>query len=57
VVEDRVRTGKAAGIRNLPFTSYARNQARLLAASIASGLLACLRLLGLDQDEDLAAAS
>jgi Transposase DDE domain group 1 len=56
VVEDRVRTEKATGIRNLPFTSYARNQAWLLAANIASDLLAYLQLLGLDQDEELAAA-
>jgi hypothetical protein len=56
VVEDRVRTEKATGIRNLPFKSYARNQAWLLAANIASDLLAYLQLLGLDQDEELAAA-
>jgi hypothetical protein len=56
VVEDRVRTEKATGIRNLPFTSYTRNQAWLLAANIASDLLAYLQLLGLDQDEQLAAA-
>ena len=56
VVEDRVRTEKATGMRNLPFTSYARDQAWLLAANIASDLLAYLQLLGLDQDEELAAA-
>jgi hypothetical protein len=56
VVEDRVRTEKATGIRNLPFKSYTRNQAWLLAANIASDLLAYLQLLGLDQDEELAVA-
>jgi hypothetical protein len=56
VVEDRVRTEKATGIRNLPFKAYARNQAWLLAANIASDLLAYLQLLGLDQDEELAGA-
>jgi len=56
VVEDRVRTEKATGIRNLPFTSYTRNQAWLLAANIASDLLAYLQLLGLDHDGELAAA-
>lgn len=56
VVEDRVRTEKATGIRNLPFKSYARNQAWLLAANIASDLLAYLQLLALDQDGQLAGA-
>jgi hypothetical protein len=56
VVEDRVRTEKATGIRNLPFTSYARNQAWLLAANIASDLLAYLQLLGLEKEGELAAA-
>jgi hypothetical protein len=55
-VEDRVRTEKATGIRNLPFKSYARNQAWLLAANMASDLLAYLQLLGLDHEEELAAA-
>jgi len=56
VVEDHVRTEKATGIRNLPFKGYARNQAWLLAANIASDLLAYLQLLGLDQEHDLARA-
>jgi hypothetical protein len=55
-VEDRVRTEKATGIRNLPFKGYARNQAWLLTANIASDLLAYLQLLGLDQQRDLARA-
>ena len=56
VVEDRVRTEKATGIRNLPFKGYERNQAWLLAANIASDLLAYLQLLGLQHDGDLARA-
>ncbi|MBS2966634.1 IS1380 family transposase [Actinocrinis puniceicyclus] len=56
VVEDRVRTEKATGIRNLPLRGYARNQAWLLAANIASDLLAYLQLLGLHHDGDLARA-
>jgi hypothetical protein len=55
-VEDRVRTEKATGIRNLPFTGYERNQAWLLAANIASDLIAYLQLLGLDQERKLARA-
>jgi hypothetical protein len=56
VVEDRVRTEKATGIRNLPFKGYQRNQAWLLAANIASDLLAYLQLLGLDPTDQLARA-
>lgn len=56
VVEDRVRTEKATGIRALPFHGYERNQAWLLAANIASDLIAYLQLLGLDEQRDLAAA-
>jgi Transposase DDE domain group 1 len=36
VVEDRVRTEKATGIRDLPFHGYEHNQAWILAANIAS---------------------
>ena len=56
VVEDRVRTEKATGIRNLPFHGYQRNQAWLLAANLASDLLAYLQLLGLDEQRELTAA-
>jgi len=56
VVEDRVRTEKATGIRNLPFHGYERNNAWLLAANIASDLIACLQLLGLDEHRELALA-
>lgn len=48
--------GLSTRCRNLPFKAYARNQAWLLAANIASDLLAYLQLLGLDQDEELADA-
>jgi hypothetical protein len=47
---------RRAGIRNLPFHGYARNQARLLTANIACDLLAYLQLLGLDGHGDLAVA-
>ena len=56
VVEDRVRTEKATGIRTLPFPGYERNQAWLLAANLASDLLAYLQHLGLDEHRELAAA-
>jgi len=56
VVEDRVRTEKATSIRNLPFHGYARNQAWLLAANLASDLLAYLQLLGLQGEAELALA-
>lgn len=56
VVEDRVRTEKATGIRTLPFHGYERNQAWLLAANIAADLLAYLQLLGLGGEAELSAA-
>jgi Transposase DDE domain group 1 len=56
VVEDRVRTEKATGIRSLPFHGYERNKAWLLAANLASGLTAYLQLLGLAGEAELAAA-
>jgi Transposase DDE domain group 1 len=56
VVEDRVRTEKATGLRHLPFHDFARNTAWLLAANIASDLLAYLQLLGLHHEGELAAA-
>jgi len=56
VVEDRVRTEKATGIRSLPFHGYARNQAWLLAANIASDLITYLQLLGLQQEAELSVA-
>lgn len=56
VVEDRVRTEKATGIRTLPLHGYERNKAWLLAANIASDLFAYLQLLGLQDEAELAAA-
>ena len=56
VVEDRVRTEKATGIRTLPFHGYARNQAWLLAANLACDLLAHLQLLGLNDEPELSVA-
>ena len=55
-VEDRVRTEKATGLRNLPFKHFKRNQAWMLAANIASDLLAYLQLLGLADEPDLTKA-
>jgi hypothetical protein len=49
-VEDRIRCGKATGLRHLPSRSYAINTAWCQAASIACDLLAWLRLLALDGD-------
>jgi hypothetical protein len=56
VVEDRVRTEKATGTRNLPFHGYERNKAWLLAANMACDLLAYLQLLGLEPASGLAVA-
>jgi hypothetical protein len=56
VVEDRVRTEKATGIRHLPFHGFTRNQAWLLAANIASDLTAYLQLLGLAGHDELSVA-
>ena len=56
VVEDRVRTEKATGIRNLPCKGFERNAAWLSTANIASDMLAHLQLLGLEPDSGLAAA-
>jgi len=52
VVEDGVRTAKAAGLRNLPSKSWRVNCGWVAAANIAADLQAWARLLGLyDQDE------
>ena len=56
VVEDRVRTEKATGLRTLPFHGYQRNQAWLLAANLASDLLTYLQLLGLQDEAELSVA-
>jgi hypothetical protein len=41
IVEDGVRTGKAAGLRNLPSKSWRVNCGWVLAANIAADLQAC----------------
>ena len=53
VVEDGVRTGKAAGLRNLPSRSWRVNCGWVLAANIAADLHAWCRLLGLYDAGDL----
>jgi Transposase DDE domain group 1 len=53
VVEDGVRTGKAAGLRNLPSKSWRVNCGWTVAANIAADLQAWCRLLGLHGIEDL----
>jgi hypothetical protein len=51
VVEDRVRTAKSMGLRNLPSKTWAVNRGWVLTANIAADLTAWCRLLGLyDQD-------
>jgi hypothetical protein len=53
VVEDRVRTAKAMGLRNLPSKTWVVNCGWVLAASIAADLSAWCRLLGLHDCDDL----
>jgi hypothetical protein len=55
-VEDRVRTNKAMGLRNLPSKSWTRNRGWVLAANLAADLDAWTRLLGLHDIDDLADA-
>ncbi|GAA0388693.1 IS1380 family transposase [Acrocarpospora corrugata] len=55
-VEDRVRTNKAMGLRNLPSRTWTVNAGWLLAANIAADLDAWTRLLGLYDEPDLARA-
>jgi hypothetical protein len=52
-VEDRVRTNKAMGLRNLPSKSWNVNLGWVLAANIAADLDAWTRLLGLYDKPDL----
>jgi hypothetical protein len=56
VVEDRVRTEKAMGLRNLPSKTWSVNMGWVLAANIAADLDAWTRLLGLHDDEGLVRA-
>ncbi|WP_406724580.1 transposase [Streptomyces sp. GD-15H] len=55
-VEDRIRTGKAMGLHNLPSQSWQVNTGWMLAANLATDLDAWLRLLTLHDREDLADA-
>jgi hypothetical protein len=52
-VEDRVRTNKAMGLRNLPSKTWQVNCGWVLAANIAADLAAWSRLLGLHDRDDL----
>ena len=56
VVEDGVRAGKAAGLRNLPSKSWRVNCGWVAAANIAADLQAWCRLLGLYDQAGLADA-
>lgn len=56
VVEDRIRTGKACGLRLLPSQSWTVNESWILAANIAADLDTWLKLLGLHDQEGLADA-
>lgn len=56
VVEDGVRTGKAAGLRNLPSRSWRVNCGWTVTANIAADLQAWCRLLGLHDQDGLADA-
>jgi Transposase DDE domain group 1 len=53
VVEDRVRTAKAMGLRNLPSKTWTVNCGWMLAASLAADLSAWCRLLGLHDCDGL----
>jgi hypothetical protein len=55
-VEDRVRTEKAMGLRNLPSKTWSVNLGWVLACNIAADLDAWTRLLGLHDHEDLVRA-
>ncbi|MBG0814277.1 IS1380 family transposase [Planomonospora sp. ID82291] len=55
-VEDRVRTNKAMGLRNLPSKTWNVNVGWVLAANLAADLDAWTRLLGLHDDAGLARA-
>lgn len=56
VVEDRIRTHKAMGLRNLPSTTWTVNRGWVLAAALAADLDAWTRLLGLAHHPQLAVA-
>jgi hypothetical protein len=52
-VEDRVRTNKAMGLRNLPSKAWTVNRGWVLAANIAADITTWTRLLGLHDQPDL----
>jgi hypothetical protein len=56
VVEDRVRTNKATGLRNLPSRRWTVNRGWALAANLAADIDVWTRLLGLHDQPDLAHA-
>lgn len=56
VVEDRVRTEKAMGLRNLPSKHWQVNTGWVLACNVAADLDAWTRLLGLFDHDDLVRA-
>ena len=56
VVEDRVRTEKAMGLRNLPSKDWHVNTGWVLACNIAADLDAWTRLLALHDDEEFVRA-
>ncbi len=49
-VEDRIRTGKDTGLRNLPFADFQRNEVWLELVLVAQDLLAWTQLICLDGD-------
>lgn len=49
-IEDRVRDGKACGLENLPFQSFADNEVWLLLVQLAQDLLAWTQALPLTGD-------
>jgi hypothetical protein len=53
-VEDRIRTGKDTGLRNLPFHDFAQNQVWLEISALAADLLAWLQRLALSGTHRLA---
>ena len=53
-VEDRIREGKATGLRNLPFSSFAANAAWLEIVLAATDLVAWTKLIGFAADPDMA---
>jgi hypothetical protein len=55
-VEDRVRSNKAMGLRNLPSQAWTVNRGWVLVCNLAADLDAWTRLLGLHDQPDLATA-